>query len=241
VVVLRVAAYQAPLLPGGSMAALDLIRDRVRWCEAEDVDLLLCPEGMLGGLADDVERPAEIAILARDLAETLRPLASARVTTVVGFTEAADDRLYNAAAVCRDGEVVGLYRKRHPARRASVYSAGTESPVFALGDARFGMMICNDTNFPDLADDLVARGARLLLVPSNNGLRSEIADVVELTRAVDVETARRCGVPVVRADVAGRADGRVAFGTSAIIDARGEVLRAGARLGEDLLVADLEV
>jgi predicted amidohydrolase len=241
VVALRVAAYQAPLLPGGSMAALDLIGDRVRWCEAEDVDLLLCPEGVLGGLADDVERPAEIAIRAQDLAATLRPLASARVTTVVGFTEAADDRLYNAAAVCREGEVVGLYRKRHPARRVSVYSAGTESPVFTIGDARFGLMICNDTNFPDLADELVARGARLLLVPSNNGLRSEIADVVGLTRAVDVETARRCGVPVVRADVAGRTDGRVALGASAIIDARGEVVRAGTRLAEDLLVADLEV
>ena len=239
---MRIAAYQAPLLPGGSMAALELIGERVRWCEAEGVDLLLCPEGVLGGLADDVARPSEIAIDAGsgDLAKLLRPLSSATVTTILGFSEASGGALYNSAVVY-GGDVVGLYRKRHPARRASVYSAGTESPVFTVGDLRFGMMICNDTNFPDLATDMVARGARLLLVPSNNALRSEIADVVELTRAVDVETARRCGVPVIRADVAGRTESRVAFGTSAIIGAGGDVIRVGTPVAEDLLVADLEV
>lgn len=240
---MRVAAYQAPLLPGGSMAALELIRERVRWCEAEGVDVLLCPEGVLGGLADDLARPSEIAIDAGngDLGRLLQPLASATVTTIVGFTEADGGALYNSAAVYARGAVTGVYRKRHPARRTSVYAAGTESPVFRVGDLRFGMAICNDTNFPELADDMVARGARLLLVPSNNGLRTEIADVVALTRAVDVGTARRCGVPVVRADVAGRTEGRVAFGASAIIDARDEVIRAGTPFAEELLVADLEV
>jgi predicted amidohydrolase len=239
----RIAAYQAPLLPGGSMAALELIRERVRWCEAEGVEILLCPEGVLGGLADDVARPSEIAIEADngDLACVLQPLSSATVTTIVGFSEAGDGALYNSAAVYSGGEVVGLYRKRYPARRVSVYAAGTESPVFEVGDLRFGMMICNDSNFPHLADDMVARGAQLLLVPSNNGLRTEIADVVALTRAADVETARRCAVPVVRADVAGRTESRVAFGTSAIINSRGEVIRAGTPFAEELLMADLEV
>jgi 5-aminopentanamidase len=237
----RIAAYQAPLLPGGSMAALEMIRERVRQCERDGVDILLCPEGVLGGLADDVARPSEIAIEVANLGGVLQPLSSATVTTIVGFTEAGGGALYNSAAIYARGAVAGVYRKRHPARRASVYAPGTESPVFRVGDLRFGMAICNDTNFPELADDMVARGARLLLVPGNNGLRTEIADVVALTRAVDVETARRCGVPVVRADVAGRTEGRVAFGTSAIIDARGQVVWAGTPFAEELLVADLQV
>ena len=173
------------------MTALERIGEQVRRCEADDVDLLLCPEGILGGLADDLAAPSDIAIRLEDLPGVLRPLASARVATVVGFSEARDGRLYNSAALYAGGEVVGVYRKRHPARRVSVYAAGAESPVFPLGDLRFGMMICNDTNHPDLAPDMVARGARLLLVPSNNGLRTEIADVVQLTRDVDVGTARR--------------------------------------------------
>lgn len=223
------------------MAALERIDDQVRRCEAEAVDLLLCPEGVLGGLADDVADPATIALTLAELEGLLRPLASDRVTIVVGFTEASDGRLYNSAAIYARGGIEGVYRKRHPARRASVYAAGAESPVFALRELRVGLMICNDTNFPDLADVMAAHGAQLLLVPSNNALRTEIADVVDLTRAVDVETARRCGVPVVRADVAGRARTRVAFGTSAIVGADGEVICAGTPFAEELLIADLDL
>ena len=43
------------------------------------------------------------------------------------------------------------------------------------------------------------------------------------------------------ADVAGRTESRVAFGTSAIIGAGGDVIRVGTPFAEDLLVADLEV
>lgn len=238
---MRIAAWQAPLLPAGSMAALEGIGAQVRRCEAEGVGLLLCPEGVLGGLADDVDDPTAVAFSLSALADVLRPAASATVATVVGFTEARDGRLYNAAAVLLGGEVLGVSRKRHPARRVSVYAAGDESPVFVLGDLRFGMTICNDSNSPELADDMVARGARLILTPSNNGLRTEIADVVDLTRAVDVATARRCRVPVVRADVAGRTEARVAFGTSAIVGSDGEVIAAGAPFAEELLIADLAV
>jgi predicted amidohydrolase len=86
---MKVAAYQAPLLPGGSMAALQLIRDRVKWCETEDVDILCCPEAVLGGLADDVERPVDIAVDVESgqLEALLAPLTSRSVAVVVGFTE----------------------------------------------------------------------------------------------------------------------------------------------------------
>jgi predicted amidohydrolase len=59
---MRVAAYQAALLALGSMEALGLIRRRVEQCEAEGVTILCCPEAILGGLADDVENPASVAI-----------------------------------------------------------------------------------------------------------------------------------------------------------------------------------
>jgi hypothetical protein len=52
----RVAAYQAPFLPSGSIEmfreALSLIRERVEWCESVGVEILCCPEAILGGLAD---------------------------------------------------------------------------------------------------------------------------------------------------------------------------------------------
>jgi predicted amidohydrolase len=239
---LKAAAYQAPLLPAGSTAALELIRDRVKWCETEGVDILCCPEAVLGGLADDAECPDDIAIDVKSgqLEALLAPLASKSVTVIVGFTETVGaGTLYNAAAVFHDGRVVGLYRKRHPAIRRSVYSGGDQSPVFTVGPLSFGIMICNDSNDPALATDMVARGARTIFVPSNNSLPPERADVVALSRAVDIARARDNNVMIVRADVAGRTADRISFGSSAIVDARGTVLQTGEALSEGILVAEV--
>jgi predicted amidohydrolase len=241
---MKVAAYQAPVLPGGSMEALERIRDRVKWCEREGVDILCCPEAVLGGLADDAECPADIAIDVEggELETLLAPLASKSVTAIVGFTETTGaGKLFNAAAVFHDGRVVGVYRKRHPAIRRSVYSAGDQSPIFTVGPVSFGIMICRDSNHPDLATDMVAGGARVIFVPSNNSLPAERADVVAWSRAVDIARARDNKVMIVRADVAGRTANRISFGSSAIVDAGGTVLRAGQALSEDILVAEVRI
>ena len=88
-----VAAYQAPLLPAGSPQAIEFIREQVRRCESEGVSILCCPEAILGGLADYSENPSKFAIRTDNgqLDEVLMPLASDTVTSIVGFTELADD------------------------------------------------------------------------------------------------------------------------------------------------------
>ena len=58
----KVAAYQAPLLSSGATEAIDLIAGQVRTCESIGVHFLCCPEGVLGGLVDYASRPHEIAI-----------------------------------------------------------------------------------------------------------------------------------------------------------------------------------
>jgi 5-aminopentanamidase len=141
----------------------------------------------------DVKRPAHISIDVKggELDALLAPLASDQVTVIVGFTEAGDaGTLYNAAAVVHCGRVRGIYRKRHPAIRRSVYSAGDQSPIFTVGHVSFGIMICNDSNYPEIAADMVARGAKVLFVPSKISLPPGRADVVALTRAVDIARAR---------------------------------------------------
>jgi predicted amidohydrolase len=111
----RVAAYQAPLLLPGCMDALDLIRLQVRRCETECIRILCCPEATLGGLADNHTDPSRFAIDADMLKNTLLPLASDTVTSIVGFTECGPGgRIYNSAAVFQRGEVAGLYRKLYP-------------------------------------------------------------------------------------------------------------------------------
>jgi len=240
----KVAAYQAPRLRSGSLEAVDLIRTRVEWCESHGVVILCCPEAILGGLADDAADPREFAIDARgdQLAHALAPLASDTVTTIVGFTEVTSaGRLYNTAAVFHKGSVVGLYRKLHPAINRSIYDAGDRMPVFQVDGLIFGIMICNDSNYPEPARMMAAQGASVLFIPTNNSLPPEKADVAAHARNVDIALAIQHGVSVVRADVAGRADGMVSYGSSAIVDSRGHVLQSAQPMTEDLIVADLEV
>ena len=241
---MKVAAYQAPLLPSGSMEALGLIRDRIAECEAAGVEILCCPEGILGGLADYAEHPADFAldVESGQLGAVLAPLASDRVTTIVGFSEiSAGGALSNAAAVSHRGALVGVYRKLHPAIRRSVYQAGDRTPVFTVGGLTFGILLCNDSNFPEPARLMAALGATVLFVPSNNGLPPEKAEVVEDARKADVARAMENRVYVIRADVAGRAEGRVSYGSSGVVDPHGRVLRSARRLTEELLVVELEM
>jgi len=239
----KVAAYQAPLHAISSLAVLGLIREQVDWCEANGVEILCCPEGMLGGLADFVSRPAEIAIDVRSgqLRELLSPLASDRVTTILGFTEIDQDRLYNSAAVFYQGTVAGVYRKMHPAINRSVYTAGDEAPVFTVGDLTFGIILCRDSNFPEPARSMAARGAAALFVPSNNGLPPAKGgpELIDQSRNADIARATENGVFVIRADVAGQAGDLVSHGSSGIIDPGGRVLQSARSLAPDLLVAEI--
>ena len=240
---MKVAAYQAPLLRSGSLEAVDLIRTRVEWCESNGVVIFCCPEAILGGLADYAADPREFAIDARgdQLARALAPLASDTVTTIVGFTEVTGTgRLYNSAAVFHKGSVIGLYRKLHPAINRSIYEAGDQMPVFRVGGLTFGIVICNDSNYPEPARFMVSKGATALFIPTNNGLPPEKADVAAHARSVDIALAKEKNIWVIRADVSGRTNGMVSYGSSGIIDPHGNVLRSPHQLTEELIVADLE-
>jgi 5-aminopentanamidase len=242
---MKVAAYQAPLLSVGSMAVIELIQKRVRWCEAEGVTILCCPEAILGGLADYSPQPVDFAIDVErgQLGAVLAPLASSTVTTIVGFTEIdGGNRLYNTAAVFQNGTVAGLYRKLHPAINKSVYEPGDRIPVFTVSGLTFAIIICNDSNFLEPARSMAAKGATALFVPTNNGLPAKRGgpELVSQARTVDIARAIESSVAVIRADVSGCADGRVSYGSSAIIDSDGMVLQSAPLLSETLLVAEIE-
>src|ERR1700687_6136387 len=224
---MKVAAYQAPLLPSGSMAAIELIRAQVKHCESENVAILCCPEATLGGLADYSSEPFNSAIDVEkgQLAAVLKPLSSRAVTTIVGFTEIVGRKLYNAAAVFQNGDVAGLYRKVHPAINKSVYEPGNQIPIFTVGGLKFGIIICGDSNFIEPARTMVEKGAAALFVPTNNGMPETHggAELVSLARNCDIRRATDHHVSIIRADVSGRSGNLISYGCSAIIDSSGMV------------------
>ena len=101
---MKIAAYQAPLLENGSMEALSYLRTQIDVCEDKGVEILCCPEAVLGGLADYSDRPAELSFNIENgqLEEFLSPLTSKTVSTIIGFTESANTGLYNTAALLHE-------------------------------------------------------------------------------------------------------------------------------------------
>lgn len=227
------------------MEVLGLIRAQVEWCESNGVEILCCPEGVLGGLADYASSPTNFAIDVEggQLQALLAPLASEKVATILGFTEIdRSGRLYNAAAVFHQGSVVGIYRKLYPAINKSVYAAGDKLPVFTVGDLTFGILICNDSNYYEPARIMAAQGAAALFVPTNNGLPPAKAgpELVAEARNVDIARAIENSVFVIRADVAGRTDSLVSYGSSGIVDPEGMALQSARPLDADLIVAEIK-
>jgi predicted amidohydrolase len=239
----KVAAWQMPIAATAAADVLDALREQVRRCENAGVSMLCCPEAAIGGLADDAPEPAGIAIAAADVDAALAPLASKRVTLIVGFTELGrDGRLYNAAAAVRRGAVTGIYRKVHPAINRSVYAPGREFPVFDAGGLTFGIVICYDSTFAGPARAMALQGATVLFVPTNNALPAarKFVGLVEEARACDIARAVENTVWVVRADVAGRTTTHVCEGASGVVAPDGTVVCTANRFAEQLLIAEID-
>lgn len=109
---MRVAAYQAPYRPYPSGRGAELVVPRLERARAEGVELLCCPEALIGELANesDGDSPTTVALSVSDgeLDEAIAPLLGWGMTIVIGFTERSESgAIYNAAAVIDETESRG--------------------------------------------------------------------------------------------------------------------------------------
>ncbi len=224
---IRIAAAQTPEFRENVGAALDYAIGIAALAETDGVALLLFPEGFLQGyltdepsarrVALDLASPAFVAVLDR--------LPKSGPMLVMGLIEIDDGRLFNTAIVVERGVLLGRYRKAHLLRGEQAFEAGEESPLFAIGDLRFGINICYDTNFPEAAAKLEALGASLILCCSNNMMPRDKAEIFkERHNVVRAERCRETGLWMISSDVTGERDGRVAWGPTAVLNAEGQIV-----------------
>jgi|AntDeeMinimDraft_5_1070356.scaffolds.fasta_scaffold01040_5 predicted amidohydrolase len=127
-------------------------------------------------------------------------------------------RMYNTAMVIDPvGEVVGRYRKMFP---FTPYEQGVEPGheflVFDVpGVGRFGLTICYDLWFPEVARTLASMGAEVILAPT---LTNTIDRGVELAIARAMGAVNQCYV----IDVNGVGDG--GYGQSTFVGPQGNVI-----------------
>jgi predicted amidohydrolase len=162
----------ASLHPAENRAAVGALAGQVE----DGTGLVVLPEAFMrdfGAPGSDIADVAES--LDGPFVSCLGELAARRGTTVVaGMFEVSDDpaRPFNTLAVVGPGGLVASYRKIHlydsfGYKESDRLSAGPLEPVrVEVGGVGVGLMTCYDLRFPELARELVRRGAELLVVPS---------------------------------------------------------------------------
>jgi NAD+ synthase (glutamine-hydrolysing) len=163
---------------------------------------------------------------------------------VVGFADRGDD-IYNAAGVLADGQVADVYHKRFLPNYGvfdedRYFRAEATAPVYRLGNAAFGVNICEDIWYPDgpARDQALFGDADLIVNISSSPYYAgkEAARAAMLaTRAMD------CGAVVAYCNLVGGQDELVFDGGSLVFDQEGALVARGRQFEEDLVLADLDL
>ncbi len=226
----------------------DLEGNTRRICEAIDrardqgTDIICFPELSITGYPpeDLLLKPDFVRANLAGLDEVTRRTAG--IAAVVGFVDQGT-HLYNAAAVCVDGERVGVYRKQrlpnygvfdekryfHPGRRA---------PVFIIEGVPVGVTICEDIWAPGGACQAEAAAGALVIIningsPYHAGKWRERAQMLA-TRARDY------AVVLCYNNLVGGQDELVFDGMGMIFDHTGAVLARGKQFEEDFIYCDVD-
>jgi NAD+ synthase (glutamine-hydrolysing) len=241
---LRVAAAQINVTVGDLAGNADAIVSAYEAAEAEGADLVVFPELAVTGYPpeDLLLRPAFVAAAEDTLAKIAARTGSA--VAVIGFPQASRD-LYNAAAVCAQGSVRGVYRK-HLLPNYGVFDeqryftpGDDPGPLFVVKGVRVAVSVCEDSWSPDGPIAAQAAGGAELAVNLNASPyyagRITERETMLATRAADHS------VPIVYVNMVGGQDELVFDGGSLVFDATGRLMARARQFTSDLLVVDVDV
>jgi len=168
---MKIALGQFVGTPADKDANLRLMEAVAADAARQDVDLLVLPELFASGYNIGA---AAVAALAEPVdgpfaTEAKRIASALGLGLAYGYPERAPEGVFNAATVIdRTGRCVANYRKIHlwGDFEGSSFLPGSEPDVFEFGGMRFGLQICYDLDFPELARAQARLGAEGLIVLS---------------------------------------------------------------------------
>ncbi len=239
----RVALAQVNPTVGAVEANARMVSDWMDRARAAGADVVAFPELVLTGYPpeDLVFKSAFIEANLRALGDVAR--ASRGLTAVVGFVDKRDD-IFNAAAVLHDGTHAGTYHKQYLPNYGvfdenRYFQAGTEYPIFAVGDVVIAANICEDIWYPTGPTTVQALAGADLIISINaspyHAGKAQFREKMLATRAADDL------VCLAFVNTVGGQDELVFDGQSFIFNEKGERVARGRAFEEDLVVADLDL
>src|SRR5438477_3955285 len=239
---MRLALAQIDPTVGDLDGNRDLILARIGDARTAGADLVLLPELAVTGYPpeDLLLRPGFVraahASLERIAAETRKIVALVGVPLF-------DGDLFNACAICADGEITAYAKKWHLPNygvfdEKRYFTSGTELAVVEVAGTKVGITICEDMWVPGPpTTELVAAGAELLVNLSASPFHVGRAQERE---AIFSARAQESGIPVALCNTVGGQDELIFDGHSLFIGSDGTVLTRAPGFEEALLVVDLE-
>jgi deaminated glutathione amidase len=157
-------------------------------------------------------------------------------------------KFYNTSVlISPQGEIIAKYRKIHlfdiGLKNVKVFESrhiarGRKIVVSRIHSVPAGLTICYDLRFPELFRTLTARGAKILLVPSNFTEETGKAHWEVLLRARAIENQAFVIAPA-QTGIHPESGVR-SYGNSLILDPWGRVLARASRTGEEIIAAELD-
>ena len=247
---LRVALAQLNPTVGDLDGNLKLLTEAYDRADDAGCDLVAFPELSITGYPpeDLVLKPGFVA--ANRAALDAFAAQTRGCAAVVGFVD-ADRDLYNAAAVCANGAIVGVYRKRllpnyavfDEQRYFTPGSGGADGndplELFEIGGVKIGVSICEDiwSPFGPLTEQ-AAGGAELSVNINGSPYHWEKdtgRERMVATRAQDAHT------PIVYVNQVGGQDELVFDGGSFVVNRDGHLIARAPQFVEDLMVVDVPI
>ncbi|PYS89947.1 MAG: NAD+ synthase [Acidobacteria bacterium] len=238
---MRVTIGQINTTNGDYAGNVERVLRAIERARQDKSDLVVLPEVALQGyMSFDW-------FLDRDvIAHVTEPLqqiveASAGLTVVVGTVRPNDSgqgrKLFNSAAVIRDGKLLGFADKTLLPEYdvfddPRYFEPAKERHLFEISNERIGVAVCedfwNDKTFwrerlyaNDPADELIQLGAQVLISinasPFNKGKMGQRCQMVS-------HRSKLSGLPIVFVNLVGANDGVIFDGASIVTDCRGEVI-----------------
>ncbi len=207
-------------------------------------DLVAFPELTIPGYP-----PEDLLLKPQFLEENRRYLESVvaqseGIAVIVGFADAVDAEVYNAAAVAYDGRLIDVYHKMFLPNYGvfdedRYFRAGEACPVYVINGTSVGVNICEDIWYP-VGPTVVQRAAGAEVIVNINGSpfhagKRSFREKMLATRAADNELF------LAYVNMVGGQDELVFDGASMVFDPLGDVIAASGQFEEDMLVVDLDV
>ena len=239
---MRLALCQIDPTVGDLAGNRELILAQIEEARSAGADLVLLPELAVTGYPpeDLLLRPGFVRAARASLEQIA---AEVRDLVALVGVPLFDGDLYNACAICADGEVAGFAKKRHLPNygvfdEKRYFASSTELALVDVAGTKVGITICEDMWVPGPpTTELVSAGAELVVNVSASPFHVGRAQERE---AIFAARARESSVRVALCNMVGGQDELVFDGHSLVLENDGSVLARAPGFEEALLVVDLE-